>query len=100
MYDGVGSFKSVPGSKEDVFRNKDITLIQKRRLMRFLTFAVGDLEQSLELQGKHDLPFTEFLETVFSLNKELVDVITYALGYSNKPTGMHCHCRPPPPSVE
>lgn len=94
VYDGAGGFKSVPGSKEDVFKNKDISLIQKRRLMRFLTFAVGDFEQSTELQGKHDLPFTEFLETVFSLSKELIAVIAYALAYSSNLTGMlHCSCR-------
>ncbi|KAF7776099.1 hypothetical protein Agabi119p4_4492 [Agaricus bisporus var. burnettii] len=84
VYDGSGGLKNVPGSKEDVFKNQDISLIQKRRLMRFLTFAIGDFEQSSELQDKHDLPFTVFLETVFHLDKELVDVITYALAYSNK----------------
>lgn len=87
VYDGAGAFRNVPGSKEDVFKNKDISLIQKRRLMRFLTFAVGDFEQSSELQGKDDLPFTDFLESVFSLNNELVSVIAYALAYSSSPTG-------------
>ncbi|KXN86331.1 Rab proteins geranylgeranyltransferase component A [Leucoagaricus sp. SymC.cos] len=86
VYDGANAFKSVPGSKEDVFRNKDISLIQKRRLMRFLTFAAGDFEQSTELQGKHNLPFTDFLESVFSLSKELVAVIAYALAYSSSTT--------------
>ncbi|KAF5363533.1 hypothetical protein D9756_000567 [Leucocoprinus leucothites] len=85
VYDGTGAFRAVPGSKEDVFKNKDISLIQKRRLMRFLTFAVGDFEQSSELQGKHDLPFTDFLDSVFSLSHELVTVITYALAYSSQP---------------
>lgn len=92
MYDGSGGLKNVPGSKEDVFKNQDISLIQKRRLMRFLTFAIGDFEQSSELQDKHDLPFTVFLETVFHLDKELVDIITYALAYSNKEAGAHRHC--------
>jgi len=55
--------------------------------MRFLTFAVGDWEQSSELQGKYDLPFIDFLESVFSLSPELVTVITYALAYSSQPTG-------------
>ncbi|KAF9452027.1 FAD/NAD(P)-binding domain-containing protein [Macrolepiota fuliginosa MF-IS2] len=86
VYDGAGGLKNVPGSKEDVFKNQDIGLVQKRRLMRFLTFAVGDYEQSAQLQGKHDMPFTKFLETVFSLSEELISVITYALAYSSKPT--------------
>lgn len=38
----------VPGSKEDVFLNKEMTLIQKRRLMKFLTFAM-DFEASPEV---------------------------------------------------
>jgi Rab proteins geranylgeranyltransferase component A len=38
----------VPGSKEDVFINKEMTLIQKRRLMKFLTFAM-DFEASPEV---------------------------------------------------
>jgi len=87
VYDGAGTFRSVPRNKEDVFRSKDISLLQKRRLMRFLTFAVGDWEQSSELQGKYDLPFIDFLESVFSLSPELVTVITYALAYSSQPTG-------------
>ncbi|KAJ3563993.1 hypothetical protein NP233_g8579 [Leucocoprinus birnbaumii] len=86
VYDGKGSFRAVPGSKEDVFKNKDISLIQKRRLMRFLTFAAGDFEESNELQGKHDLPFIQFLESVFSLSHELATVIAYALAYSSRPT--------------
>ncbi len=91
IYDGSNGFKSVPGSKEDVFKNKHITLIQKRRLMRFLTFAAGDFEQSTELKGKDNLPFTEFLETVFSLPQELVTVITYALAHSCTPAGISFH---------
>lgn len=100
MYDGSGGLKNVPGSKEDVFQNQDISLIQKRRLMRFLTFAVGDFEQSPELQDRHDFPFTVFLETVFNLDRELIDIITYALAYSDKGRGMRHHHCPSVPSIE
>jgi RAB protein geranylgeranyltransferase component A len=92
VYDGSGGLKNVPGSKEDVFKNQDISLIQKRRLMRFLTFVAGDFEQSPELQHRHDLPFAVFLETVFNLDKELVDIITYALAYSDKDRGGRYYC--------
>lgn len=87
VYDGAGAFRTVPGSKEDVFKSQDISLLQKRRLMRFLTFAVGDWEQSSEMQGRHGLPFTDFLESAFSLSPELITVITYALAYSSRPAG-------------
>ena len=42
LYDG-GKFLRVPMSKEDVFMNKDVTMVEKRKLMKFLT---GVLEWS------------------------------------------------------
>ncbi|EJD00808.1 FAD/NAD-binding domain-containing protein [Fomitiporia mediterranea MF3/22] len=78
MYSG-GEFKSVPGSKEEIFKSKELSLMDKRRLMRFLTFASGDFEGSPELQGKESMPFFTFLEEVFSLGKQLASSLTYAL---------------------
>ncbi|KAG8732919.1 Rab proteins geranylgeranyltransferase component A [Ceratobasidium sp. 414] len=46
---GGNSFKSVPASKQDVFRDRDVSLVQKRRLIKFLMFASGDFEGSTEL---------------------------------------------------
>ncbi|KAJ7229209.1 GDP dissociation inhibitor-domain-containing protein [Mycena pura] len=86
VYDPSGTAKPVPGSKEDVFKNKDISLIEKRRLMRFLQFAAGDFENKTELKNHADSPFPEYLKTVFSLNDEMTNAIAYALAYCLSPT--------------
>ncbi|KAH9040584.1 FAD/NAD-P-binding domain-containing protein [Lactarius hengduanensis] len=59
--------QNVPGSKEDVFKST-LSLIEKRRLMRFLVFASGDFEESKELQGHEQTAFPEFLTSQFSLS--------------------------------
>ncbi|PFH52863.1 hypothetical protein AMATHDRAFT_139131 [Amanita thiersii Skay4041] len=73
--------KSVPGSKEDVFKSKDISLVDKRRLMRFLTFAISDFEGNKELEGNQDIPFIDFLRTVFTLNDNISIAVVYALAF-------------------
>lgn len=47
-----GSVKRVPGSKEEVFKDKTVGLVDKRRLMKFLMFAAGNFEQDEILQGE------------------------------------------------
>ncbi|KAJ8508448.1 hypothetical protein ONZ45_g9293 [Pleurotus djamor] len=77
-----GQLQNVPGSKEDIFRNSSISLLDKRRLMRFLMFAASEFEEKTELQGKEDMPFQQFLESVFSLNHDLSNVICFALAHA------------------
>jgi len=36
----------VPSTKEDIFKDKDIPLIAKRKLMKVLQFAIGEYEDS------------------------------------------------------
>ncbi|KAK0204997.1 GDP dissociation inhibitor-domain-containing protein [Desarmillaria ectypa] len=82
IYDvSSGTVKGVPGSKEDVFKNKDISLVDKRRLMRFLMFAAGEFEGKPELEGREELAFGEFLKTAFMLNDETAAAIVYALAF-------------------
>jgi RAB protein geranylgeranyltransferase component A len=88
FYDHSGTIKNVPGTKEDVFKDQVLTLVDKRRLMRFLMFAVGDFERSKELEGQRDLPFDEFLKTVFLLNDEMTAIIIYSIAYCLSPSGM------------
>ncbi|KAJ3983429.1 FAD/NAD-P-binding domain-containing protein [Lentinula detonsa] len=81
--------KTVPGSKEDIFKDKTISLLDKRRLMRFLVFASGDedFEARTELEGaKADMPFVEFLKTTFSLDQEMAETIAYALSHCVSPS--------------
>ncbi|KAM6495747.1 FAD/NAD-P-binding domain containing protein [Amanita muscaria] len=87
IYDAAsGTVKSVPGSKEDVFKSKEISLIDKRRIMRFLTFAISDFEDKQELEGKQETPFLDFLKSVFAINDNVSLAIAYALAYCTSPT--------------
>jgi RAB protein geranylgeranyltransferase component A len=87
VYDSSGSVRNVPGSKEDIFKSKEISLIEKRRLMRFLAFAAGDFEDKKELEDKKDMPFLEFLPKVFSLSNNITSVIAYSLAFCMSSTG-------------
>lgn len=49
---GEGQVKRVPGSKEEVFKDKSVGLADKRRLMKFLMFAAGDFENDEILKGE------------------------------------------------
>ena len=44
--------RRVPGSKEQVFKDKEISLMEKRRLMKFLMFSAGEFEDDDILKGK------------------------------------------------
>ncbi|KAF7301183.1 hypothetical protein MIND_00682800 [Mycena indigotica] len=85
LYHPSGIAKPVPGSKEDVFKSKEISLVEKRRLMRFLQFAAGEFEDKKDLEGHKDTPFPEYLRSVFSLNEEITTAIVYALAYCLTP---------------
>lgn len=87
IYDPSGIVKDVPGSKEAIFKNKHINLIDKRRLMRFLMFAASEFEDAKELEGKQEAPFIEFLKAAFSLTDELAGVISYALAFCVEASG-------------
>ncbi|KAF8075934.1 FAD/NAD-P-binding domain-containing protein [Lyophyllum atratum] len=86
VYHPSGLIKNVPGTKEDVFKSKDITLVDKRRLMRFLMFAVGEFEDKKELDGADEMPFADFLKTVFSLKDELHSALVFALAFCFSPS--------------
>ncbi|OJA18371.1 hypothetical protein AZE42_00727 [Rhizopogon vesiculosus] len=80
IYDN-GVVKDVPQSKDNIFQNKAMSLLEKRRLMRFLMFAGGDFESSEELQGLENSPFLDFLQKKFLLSEVTARAITYALAY-------------------
>ncbi|KAG5641901.1 hypothetical protein DXG03_003988 [Asterophora parasitica] len=88
VYHPSGVLKHVPGTKEDVFKSKEISLIDKRRLMRFLMFAVSDFEEKKELEGAQDTPFAEFLTNVFSLKGEMHTALVYALALCSSPSDL------------
>jgi RAB protein geranylgeranyltransferase component A len=80
IYDS-GILKDVPQSKDDIFQSKAMSLLEKRRVTRFLMFAAGEFENSKELHGQEDLPLLDFLQRIFLLSEATARTITYALGY-------------------
>ncbi|KAI9572468.1 FAD/NAD(P)-binding domain-containing protein [Boletus coccyginus] len=89
-----GKFQTVPQNKETIFQDRTISLVEKRRLMRFLSFASGDFESSPELQGKEEAPFDQFLRESFGLGEDISQVIMFSLascGFSGEPTSTALH---------
>jgi len=81
--------QTIPASKEDVFKSKALSLIEKRKLMKFLMFASGDFEISSDiLRGKEDVAFSEFLKgPAFGLSAELASAVAYALAQCSEENG-------------
>ncbi|KAG9002639.1 Rab proteins geranylgeranyltransferase component A [Tulasnella sp. JGI-2019a] len=84
--DHAGHIRRVPSSKEDVFKDRDMSLIEKRRLMKFLTFAAGQFEQADELRGQESTPFLDFLRTKFSLSVPVSNAIVFAIAHCSSPS--------------
>ncbi|KAG1474814.1 hypothetical protein G6F56_000122 [Rhizopus delemar] len=73
----IKKLEKVPGSKEDVFTSKSISLIEKRKLMRFLTFAMEYKNGDTEVE--EDIPYSKFLEEKFKISGKLLEAIIYAI---------------------
>ncbi|WWC87849.1 uncharacterized protein L201_002746 [Kwoniella dendrophila CBS 6074] len=80
-----GKFRKVPGSKEEIFKDKSISLIDKRKLMKFLLFTAGEFEQDDLLKGKENQPLIQFLQETFSLSSSLSESIIYAISHCTSP---------------
>lgn len=82
-----GAFKRVPASKEEIFKSKSLSLLDKRKLMRFLMFAASDFDKSNELEANTNKPFPVFLQDAFSIDKQLASTLSYALAFCENETG-------------
>ncbi|ORY24379.1 GDP dissociation inhibitor-domain-containing protein [Naematelia encephala] len=82
----TGTVRRVPGSKEEVFKDTSVGLVDKRRLMKFLMWAGGEFENDQILQGKESQPLSEFLQQSFSLPPALAISITYAIAHCSTVT--------------
>lgn len=89
LFHKPGYVKTVPGSKEDVFKSAELSLLDKRRLMRFLMFASSEFESKAELAGKEGAPFLGYLRQTFSLNAETAEAVAYALAFCSTAEGTH-----------
>ncbi|XP_073919145.1 rab proteins geranylgeranyltransferase component A 1 isoform X7 [Castor canadensis] len=53
----------VPCSRADVFNSKQLTMVEKRMLMKFLTFCMEFEEHPDEYKAYEDVTFSEYLKT-------------------------------------
>ena len=88
LYRSPGRVQNVPNSKEDVFNDRHISLIDKRRLMRFFTFVSGDFKDKPELHGKESASFIDFLTSTFTLERTIAETIVFALAFCSSPQGL------------
>ncbi|CAH6789555.1 rab proteins geranylgeranyltransferase component A 2 [Phodopus roborovskii] len=58
-----GKVEQVPCSRADVFNSKELTMVEKRMLMKFLTFCLDYEQHSDEYQDFEQRSFSEYLKT-------------------------------------
>ncbi|XP_061265535.1 rab proteins geranylgeranyltransferase component A 1 isoform X3 [Bos javanicus] len=58
-----GRVKQVPCSRADVFNSKQLTMVEKRMLMKFLTFCMEYEEHPDEYKAYEEITFSEYLKT-------------------------------------
>ncbi|XP_057574461.1 rab proteins geranylgeranyltransferase component A 1 isoform X1 [Hippopotamus amphibius kiboko] len=58
-----GRVEQVPCSRADVFNSKQLTMVEKRMLMKFLTFCMEFEEHPDEYKAYEEITFSEYLKT-------------------------------------
>ncbi|XP_037677952.1 rab proteins geranylgeranyltransferase component A 2 [Choloepus didactylus] len=58
-----GKVEQVPCSRADVFNSKELTMVEKRMLMKFLTFCIDYEQHPDEYQAFEQCSFSEYLKT-------------------------------------
>lgn len=58
-----GRVEEVPCSRADVFSSNAISVVEKRMLMKFLTFCLDFEQQQDQYEGFEDKPYCEFLQS-------------------------------------
>ncbi|KAJ8298316.1 hypothetical protein KUTeg_024847 [Tegillarca granosa] len=72
-----GKLEKVPCSRADVFSSKDVSMLEKRMLMKFLTFCNDYQNQPQEWTAFKDKPFIEYL-----IHKKLTKNIKHFIQHS------------------
>ncbi|XP_067279326.1 rab proteins geranylgeranyltransferase component A 1 isoform X2 [Pseudorasbora parva] len=72
-----GNVEQVPCSRADVFASKQLTVVEKRMLMKFLTFCLDFEQHPEEYQDYSEKPFSEFLK-----NKKLTENLQHFVLHS------------------
>ncbi|KAK7097444.1 rab proteins geranylgeranyltransferase component A 2-like [Littorina saxatilis] len=79
------NLERVPCSRADVFSSKALSLLEKRLLMKFLTFAAEYDKQPDEYKGFEDKPFVEFLASK-KLSPKIQYFILHAIAMATEST--------------
>jgi RAB protein geranylgeranyltransferase component A len=86
-YGSEPSLSKVPASKEDIFKTKLLSLIDKRKLMKLLMHLASD-SWDIELQDdpvQATRPFIDYLAGVHKLPPDLVDAVAYGVALCSTP---------------
>jgi Rab proteins geranylgeranyltransferase component A len=97
LLDAVGLYdeakaevKTVPGSKEDVFKSKELGVLQKRKLMKFLmATATRDANKPEEPQNNDEKFLDHLRGKNVGLDKDISNAIFYALALSTDTNGRY-----------
>lgn len=80
LYDSSGNaLTTVPSSKEDIFKSTSLSLLDKRKLMKFLQ-SHSD-EEMYNNSTNRSRPFQDFLREQFKLPRHLIDAIAYGIAH-------------------
>lgn len=82
-----GSVKTVPGSKEDVFKSKELGLLQKRKLMKFMMAIAAKTESRVESKVDEVAFLDHLTSKEIGLEPEVANAVAYALSLSSDPKG-------------
>ncbi|KAI5702272.1 hypothetical protein M8J76_008650 [Diaphorina citri] len=75
----------VPCSRADVFKTKDVSIVEKRLLMKLLTICVEYKEDNNEFAGFEDKKFVDYLKSK-ELTDNLMHYVLYAIAMSSTET--------------
>ncbi|XP_039295331.1 rab proteins geranylgeranyltransferase component A 1 [Nilaparvata lugens] len=76
----------VPCSRADVFNTKNVSVVEKRMLMKLLTLCVENPpDTNTEFQDFQDKPFVEYLKSK-KLTPNLIHYVLYAIAMSSEQT--------------
>uniref|UniRef100_A0A8D8Y315 Rab proteins geranylgeranyltransferase component A n=3 Tax=Cacopsylla melanoneura TaxID=428564 RepID=A0A8D8Y315_9HEMI len=75
----------VPCSRSDVFKTKDVSIVEKRLLMKLLSICVEYKEDNNEFAGFEDKKFIDYLKSK-ELTDNLMHYVLYAIAMSSTST--------------
>ncbi|XP_063516652.1 rab proteins geranylgeranyltransferase component A 1 isoform X2 [Pongo pygmaeus] len=80
-----GRVEQVPCSRADVFNSKQLTMVEKRMLMKFLTFCMEYDKYPDEYKGYEEITFYEYLKTQ-KLTPNLQYIVLHSIAMTSETT--------------